>query len=185
MAGVKIDSGQFKLMRNIDISHQPSRSDVYAAWSIAFNQKVPDAIEHLADVIEDVYAYRLWEDNYLNTPEEFFERIGIFGLNLDEPAKLIKQLRTSKSFKKNLERQMRVQAEANIKSRKQQAEEENVSERTIQRDRNSVMTDNVSPKEPRKRIVLQLSQYTSPQTAAEKIRLTFGDEFADALKQLL
>ena len=100
MAGVMVDSGEFKLMRNVDRSHQPTREKVYNEWIKAFRHNVPDAIEHLADVIEDVYAFELWKDNYLDTPEQFFERYGIFGLDLEEPAKLIKELRKKKSSKK-------------------------------------------------------------------------------------
>ena len=36
-------------------------------------------------------------------------------------------------------------------------------------------------KERRKPIVYQISQYTKPETAAEKIHATFGDEFALAI----
>ena len=49
---------------------------------------------------------------------------------------------------------------------------------------NSVMTPKTL-QEPRKRTVIQLSHYTKPTTAAQKIRATFGDEFAHQLAEAL
>ena len=93
MVRVMVDSGQFPLMRNVDVSHQPSRSRVYTAWIKAFSYNVPWALNAIADVIEDVFRYELWKDHYLATPQEFFNRFGLGCLNLEEPAKLIRALR--------------------------------------------------------------------------------------------
>jgi multidrug efflux pump subunit AcrA (membrane-fusion protein) len=44
MAAVTIDSGDFPLMRNVDVSHQPNRAKVYNDWLRAFTDQVPEAI---------------------------------------------------------------------------------------------------------------------------------------------
>lgn len=188
MAPVSVDSGEFKLMRNVDIDHQPSRSGVYTAWIRAFSNNVPDAVNHLADVIEDVYAFELWKDNRLDTPEQFFERMGIFGLDLDEPARLIKELRKKKSSKRDeiLRRAEKVR-ELRDQNKTQQAiaDELGVSQPTIANDlsENGVYTPKTD--KPRKVIQYKISQYTKPETAAEKIHAKFGPEFAQALKEAL
>lgn len=188
MASVSIDSGEFKLMRNVDIQHQPSRSAVYTEWIRAFSNNVPNAVHHLADVIEDVYTFELWKDNRLDTPEQFFERMGIFGLNLDEPARLIKELRKKRSSKRD---EIVARAEKVRELREQGmtqqaiADELGVSRRTVNSDmcaEKSVMTQ--KPAQPRK-AVYQISEYTKPETAAQKIRDKFGEEFAFALGTLL
>ena len=179
---VKINSGEFPLMRNIDMSHQPSRSKVYAAWLRAFEDMVPDAINHLADVIEDVYTYELWRERRLDTPEAFLENFGIFGLDLENPAKLIKELRNKKSPKRR-EMEARQKAAKELReqgmTQQQIADRLGVNQRTVSSDleEKSVMTQKVS-KEPRRRGVYQISQYTKPSTAAAKIREKFGDAFA-------
>ena len=70
---VSVDSGEFKLMRDVNVDHQPSRAKVYSEWIKAFQYQVPKAINHMADVIEDVFTYELWKDYYLDTPDQFFE----------------------------------------------------------------------------------------------------------------
>lgn len=188
MAAVSIDSGEFKLMRHVDIDHQPSRSGVYTAWIRAFSNNVPDAVNHLADVIEDVYAFELWKDNRLDTPEQFFERMGIFGLDLDEPAKLIRDLRKKRSSKKaEIIARAKTVRELREQGMTQQAiaDELGVSQRTVSDDllaEKSVMTQKTA--KPRK-AVYQISEYTKPETAAEKIHAKFGAEFAHALKEAL
>ena len=68
-------------------------------------------------------------------------------------------------------------------TQQQAAEVLGVDQKTISRDlgRNTVMTPKVS-KPQRKRIIYQISQYTKPETAAQKIRDKFGDDFAAELK---
>jgi len=51
---VTVDSGEFPLFRNIDASHQPSRSKVYTAWLKGFEDMVPSALDRLAEVVEVV-----------------------------------------------------------------------------------------------------------------------------------
>jgi len=186
---VSINSGDFPLMRNVDSDRQPERSKVYSAWIQAFNLSVPEAVEHLADVIEDVYAFELWKDKYLDTPEQFFDHMGILGLDLEEPAKLIKALRAKRSTKRA---EIIRRAEEAKKLREQGltqqkiAEALGVSRPTVAADlsENTVMTPK-SDKEPRKTTVYQISQYTMPETAAEKIRDKFGSDYAKALKEAL
>jgi len=192
MAGVTVDSGEFLLMRNVDVEHQPSRAKVYNAWSKAFGLygNVPDAVDHLADIIEDVYTFELWKDNFLDTPEELFDRMGILGLDLEEPAKLIKALRSKKSTKKQeiiarAEKAKELREEG--KTQQQIADELGVSRRTVNSDisaENTVQTPKPA-QEKRKVIQYTITQYTTPETAANKIRDKFGDEFADQLKELL
>lgn len=189
MAGVKIDSGKFPLMRDVDVNRQPERSKVYSAWIRAFSYSVPDAVEHLADIIEDVYAYELWKDNFLDTPEAFFDRMGILGLNLDEPAQLIKDLRKKRSKVKH-----RIIQQAKEWAAKREAGESlreiaawaGVSKDTVQR---RVSQKNwharKSETQPRTRTTYQIQSGTKPETAAAKIRGTFGSEFALALGTLL
>ena len=58
------------------------------------------------------------------------------------------------------------------------ARDEGVSDMTVARrvQHKPVMT------EKRCRVTYQISQYTKPETAAKKIRATFGDDFAEALR---
>ncbi|MFN9374497.1 MAG: hypothetical protein ACK6D3_21630 [Planctomycetaceae bacterium] len=189
MAGVKIDSGQFPLMRNVDVKRQPERSRVYTAWINAFSYNVPDAVSHLADIIEDVYAYRLWEDKYLDTPEQFFERMGILGLDLERPAKLIRELRENKSGirERIVERQQKEWAAKREEgqSLREIAAEAGVAPNTVKNRcaTKTVITEKVA--QPRTVTGYRITQYTKPTTAAAKIRATFGDDFALALGTLL
>jgi len=41
---VNVDSGEFKLLRHVDINHQPSRAKVVNEWLWAFDNSVPVAI---------------------------------------------------------------------------------------------------------------------------------------------
>lgn len=181
MAAVTIDSGEFPLMRNVDVSHQPSRSRVYTAWTRAFNYNVPEAVAHLADIIEDVYTFELWKDKYLETPEQFFERVGILGLDLEDPAEYIKALRKGdrdlidRIIKRNRAKDLRKQG----KSIREIAEETGQSKSSVHREVSRL--DGTS----RKRKQLNITQYTKPETAAAKIRATFGNDFALALGTLL
>lgn len=184
MASVKIDSGEFKLMRNIDIHHQPSRAAVYEQWTKAFNYAVPEAINNLADVIEDVYKYKLWEDKYLPGPKEFFERVGIFNLNLDDPARLIKELKddpskAEKILMRNLEETALI---SQGYSRQQRADILGVHRSTLWRDgcKKPVITEKMQHK-PRKVIGYRITQYTKPETAAMRLREVFGDEWVSRL----
>jgi hypothetical protein len=189
MAGVKIDSGKFPLMRDVDVSRQPERSKVYSAWIRAFSYNVPAAVEHLADIITDVYAYRLWEDNYLDTPEAFFERMGILGLDLERPAKLIRDLRENKSGirEKIVERQQKEWAAKREEgaSLREIAAEAGVAPQTVLNrvSNKTVRTEKVG--QTRTVTRYEISQYTKPTTAAAKIRATFGNDFALALGTLL
>ena len=182
---VTIDSGQFPLMRNVDVGHQPSRAKVYTAWTTAFNYRVPDAVDHLADIVEDTYVYELWKDKYLATPEKFFERMGILGLDLENPAKLIKALRSKRSPTKA---KFIARAEKAIALREQGltqqaiADELGVSQPTISDHLSGkrVQTQKAD-KAPRKVTQYTVTQYTTPETAALKIREKFGDEWAQKL----
>ena len=187
---ITVESGDFPLMRSVDVSRQPERMKVYTAWTKAFNYNVPDAVEHLADIIEDVYTFELWKDNYLDTPEQFLERIGILGLDLEEPAKLIKELRKKRSSKKaeiikRAEEAKRLRDQG--MTQREIAERLGVTDRTIRDDlkaaEKTVMTEISSAS--RQRITYQITNYTKPTTAAEKIRATFGDEWARELADSL
>jgi DNA-binding XRE family transcriptional regulator len=190
MASVRITTDtDFPLMRNIDVDHQPSRAEIYRLWSKTFRDDVPGAVDHLADVIEDVFSFRLWEDNYLDGPDAFFERFGIYGLDLDQPAKLLKELRTETGKKKYqiAIRQGKAKALRDEGLTQQAiADELGVSRPTIVSDlvsENGVMTPKTDTH--RERVTYQLSQYTKPETAARKIREKFGGEFANELSHAL
>jgi hypothetical protein len=199
MASVTVDSGEFKLLRNININHQPSRAKVVHEWIKAFDSEVPRALNALADVIEDVYAFPIiWQERRGSSPEEFFESIGITGLNLEDPAKLVRTLRgemgsdaKAEAFATvKLSRAERIPESKRLvledgKSLREAAKELGVDPVTVRNDvlNNFVMTKKFNT--PRKRILYQISQYTKPATAAEKIRATFGDEFAQKLKAAL
>jgi hypothetical protein len=186
---VTVNSGEFPLMRNIDMSKQPQRSHVYAEWSKAFNDRVPWAIDNLANVIEDIYTYELWKERQLSGPEEMLERFGIIGLDLDNPAKLIRELRKKNSSvkRKLLERNIRIRAEREAGKTQQQIADEvglsqnRVSEILSEKPAYAEKTD----KPPRKLIQYKINAGTHPRTAALKIRQKFGDEFANALKLAL
>jgi len=181
MAGVKIDSGEFPLMRNVDASRQPERANVYNAWIKAFSYNVPDAVAHLAEIIEDVYAFELWKDKYLDTPQQFFERVGILGLDLEDPAKLIKALRDGnrevidRIVKRNRAKELREQG----KSVREIAEETGQSKSTAHRQVSRSRGTHKSHTEVR------IRSGSNPETAALRIRETFGAEFALSLGTIL
>lgn len=190
MAAVRIESGEFPLLRNVDVSKQPNRAEVYGQWSKYIYFDLPKIIEHLPEVIEDVYAYEVWKDKYLDSPEQFFERIGLFGLDLKEPAKLIDELRKKGPSKKKREIIMRAQEAKNLREKGQTqqeiAEALGVSQQTASRDllKKSVMTEKMS-KRARRPVVYQINQGTDPTVAAQRIRSKFGEEYAQKLKKEL
>ena len=114
--------------------------------------------------------------------------MGIFGLDLDEPAKLIRDLRKKRSSKKaEIIARAKTVRELREQGMTQQAiaDELGVSQRTVSDDllaEKSVMTQKTA--KPRK-AAYQISEYTKPETAAEKIHAKFGAEFAHALKEAL
>ena len=191
---VSVDSGEFKLMRDVNVDHQPSRAKVYSEWIKAFQYQVPKAINHLADVIEDVFTYELWKDYYLDTPDQFFERIGIYGLDLENPSRLISDLRDKKSGKRE-EIQARIkrvqEARKNGDGFQVICDREGISLGTAHSDAHSdAFSENSwipqkTEKEPRKRTQFVIRTSTNPTTAAKKIRATFGDEFAHQLAEAL
>lgn len=188
MASLSIESGEFPLMRNVDVSRQPERANVYNEWSKVFHSQLPYAVEHLADVIEDVYAFELWRDKYLDTPEQFFERLGLFELDLDEPAKLIKELRKKKSSY----RDQIIARAAKAKELREQGMTQQAIADELGVHRNTIASDLCTEKSVRTQKTVQprkaryeISEYTKPETAAQKIRDKFGDEFAFALGTLL
>ena len=190
MAAVRIESGEFPLLRNVDVSKQPNRAEVYGQWSKYIYFDLPKIIEHLPEVIEDVYAYEVWKDKYLDSPEQFFERIGLFGLDLKEPAKLIDELRKKGPSKKKREIIMRAQEAKKLREKGQTqqeiAAELGVNQGTVSRVlcKNSVMTEKMH-KQPRTRICYQINQGTDPTVAAQRIRAKFGEEYAQKLKKEL
>ena len=187
MASVRVDSGQFPLMRNVDVSRQPERSKVYNAWTKAFNSNVPDAVGHLADIIEDVYAYELWRDNYLETPEQFFEQIGILGLDLEDPAKLINALRSGDQKKiEQVKRKLVIKERASSATQRELAEAAKCSQGRVSQLLTTV--NNQSERKARNAANTTARQLYLPQdasAAAEKIRAKFGAEFAMQLKEAL
>jgi hypothetical protein len=90
---VKIDSGEFPLLRRININHQPSMENVVSKWMWAFQTNVPESLNALADVIEDVYSHPRLLEYHQRGPEEMLEYIGIghdFASQLEVAAKLIR-----------------------------------------------------------------------------------------------
>jgi DNA-directed RNA polymerase specialized sigma24 family protein len=190
---VTVNSGEFPLLRNIDATRQPNRAHVYNEWTKHFNDRVPWALESLANVVEDVMTYKVWEEYRLPGPAAYLERIGITGLNLEDPAKLIKALRGKDG--EQIRRKLQARMERVTES-KRLVEDEGmtlrgaakvleVSPPTVMRDllHESVRTEKCNA--PRKVTRYEISQYTKPSTAAEKIHSTFGPDFAQALKAAL
>lgn len=190
MAAVRIESGEFPLLRNVDATKQPNRARVYGDWISLIHYDLPKIVEHLPEVIEDVYAYEVWKDKYLDSPEQFFERIGLFGLDLKEPAKLIDELRKKGPSKKKREIIMRAQEAKKLRERGQTqqeiADELGVSQQTASRDllKNSVRTEKMS-KQLRSYSRYTINQGTDPTVAAQRIRAKFGEEYAQKLKKEL
>lgn len=190
MAAVRIESGEFPLLRNVNVQNQPCRAEVYGQWSKYINSDLPKIIEHLPEVIEDVYAYEVWKDKYLDSPEQFFERIGLFGLDLKEPAKLIDELRKKGPSKKKREIIMRAQEAKKLRERgqtqQQIAAELGVCQATISNSllKNSVRTEKTN-KQPRTRTRYEINEATDPTVAAQRIRAKFGEEYAQKLKKEL
>jgi hypothetical protein len=190
---VTVNSGEFPLLRNIDATRQPNRAHVYNEWIKAFSDRVPWALESLANVVEDVMTYKVWEEYRLPGPAEYLERIGITGLNLEDPAKLIKALRGKDG--NQIRRKLQARMERVTES-KRLVEDEGMSLRgaakvlevhhqTVANDlsNNFGMPERLDT--PRKRATYQIQSGTKPETAAEKIRSTFGPDFAQALKAAL
>ena len=95
MASVRIDSGEFPLLRRINMGHQPSRSKVVSAWIKSFEETIPQALVSFPDVIEDIIKFPIiWQERECKSAEDFIERyLGLSGLNFEEPARLVKALR--------------------------------------------------------------------------------------------
>jgi DNA-directed RNA polymerase specialized sigma24 family protein len=190
---VTVNSGEFPLLRNIDATRQPNRAHVYNEWIKAFSDRVPWALESLANVVEDVMTYKVWEEYRLPGPAEYLERIGITGLNLEDPAKLIKALRGKDGNQIRRKLQARMERVTESKrlvedegmSLRQAGEALGVSPPTVMRDllHESVRTEKCNA--PRQFVRVQINSGTKPETAAEKIRSTFGPDFAQALKAAL
>jgi DNA-binding XRE family transcriptional regulator len=199
MASINIDSGDFKLLRNINIDHQPSRAKVVNEWLRAFDSEVPRALNALADVIEDVYSFPIiWEERRKNSPEEFFESLGITGLNLDDPARLIKTLRgelgeTAKADALSLVKLKKYERDVKIHELRDQgltqqtiADEVGLTKQRVGQisKEKPVMTEKIL-QHPRVRACYQINSGTKPSTAARRIREVFGDEFATELSTYL
>jgi hypothetical protein len=192
---VTVNSGEFPLLRNIDASRQPNRAHVYNEWSKHFNDRVPWALESLANVVEDVMTYKVWEEYRLPGPAEYLERIGITGLNLEDPAKLIKALRGKDG--EQIRRKLQARMERVAESRRLVEDEKlslrgaakvlEVAPNTVRTDlkvcRDLVITEKLHTS--RKVVGYRITEYTKPETAAAKIRATFGDQFASELKAAL
>ena len=192
MAAVRIESGEFPLLRNVDATKQPNRARVYGDWISLIHYDLPKIVEHLPEVIEDVYAYEVWKDKYLDSPEQFFERIGLFGLDLKEPARLIDELRKKGPSKKKREIIMRAQEAKKLRERGQTqqeiAVELGVHRNTVAADlctKNSVRTEKIVHKQPRSRTRYEINEATDPTVAAQRIRAKFGEEYAQKLKKEL
>ena len=193
---VNVDSGEFKLLRHVDINHQPSREKVVSEWIWAFDNSVPVAIENIADVIEDVFQYPIiWQERRKAGPIDFLESIGIIGLDLDKPAKLLKDLRNPKSKTRlDMEKLMakrrtaKEMAEAGMKP-PDIAIKLGVTTRTVRNylkaETESGIPQIVSAQDTRKRTQFVIRTSTKPTTAAQKIRATFGDDFANQLAEAL
>jgi DNA-directed RNA polymerase specialized sigma24 family protein len=192
---VTVNSGEFPLLRNIDATRQPNRAHVYNEWIKAFSDRVPWALESLANVVEDVMTYKVWEEYRLPGPAEYLERIGITGLNLEDPAKLIKALRgkDGNQIRRKLQARMERVTESKRlvedegKSLRQAGKVLGVDHKTVASDlkvgSETVRTEKLPT--PRKVTRYEISKYTKPETAAEKIHSTFGPDFAQALKAAL
>jgi DNA-directed RNA polymerase specialized sigma24 family protein len=192
---VTVNSGEFPLLRNIDATRQPNRAHVYNEWIKAFSDRVPWALESLANVVEDVMTYKVWEEYRLPGPAEYLERIGITGLNLEDPAKLIKALRGKDGNQIRRKLQARMERVTESKrlvedegmSLRQAGEALGVSHPTVMADlrvvSESVRTEKLTT--PRQWLRVQINSGTKPETAAEKIHSTFGPDFAQALKAAL
>ena len=144
-------------------------------------------------MIEDVFTYELWKDNYLDTPQEFFDQIGLGALDFSEPQKLIAALRdmpadaTAADIPKRFARNEKIK-EMREEGMTQQAiaDEVGLAKSTVNDICSGKQVATQKTEQPkRKWIGYAITQYTKPETAAQKIRDTFGDEFADQLKALL
>jgi len=190
MASLTINSGEFPLLRNVDVSHQPNRAHVYGEWSRLVHHELQEIIEHLPEVIEDVLAYRVWEDKYLDSPEQYFEQyLGLFGLDLKEPAKLIDELRKAGPSKKKQDLLKRAEQARQLReagqTQQQIAEALGVSQQTASRDllKKSFRTEKMS-KQQRQLIRYEINQGTDPHDAVEKMLQKFGEEWFGKMTDL-
>jgi len=149
MAQVTIDSGEFPLLRNIDVNHQPSRDKVITKWIWAFHYKTPEALENLPEVLADIMKFNVWELEFYKSPEEFLKFVGIYDLDLSAASEVLNKIRNKRELDR-LVREMRphkikAYAEANPEATQaQMAEVFGVSQPTINADlklsENGVMT---------------------------------------------
>lgn len=193
-ATVTIDSGEFPLIRNIDPKHQPSRSRVYAAWSKAFNSQVPWALNAVVDVIDDVYRFELWKDKRLETPQEFFDQIGLGELNLEEPARAIAAIRALPATATRedavratheIRRETIIKLDADGKNQCEIAAEVGVTQGRVSQVLAKPARAEKTNKGPRVQIRVEIYSGTQPENAARRIREKFGEDYARVLGKTL
>jgi len=76
MAGVTIDSGEIKMLRDIDVKHQPSRSKVLSGWITALRDGNA-ALSAVGPILGEIEHYRMWELDY-GDPKQLLEVIGVY-----------------------------------------------------------------------------------------------------------
>jgi hypothetical protein len=190
---VTVDSGEFPLLRNIDCNHEVSISKVLNKWSWVFKYDIPNGLNALADVIEDVYTYQVWDRYRLKNAGEFFEWIGVTGLNLDNPARLIATLRggDSDQVKKQIgvklyevrrEKVQELKTQDPTLTQQEIADQVGVSQQRVAQiiQEKTVITEKTC--KPKREIKgYRITSYTKPETAAQKIIDIFGEEFSRQL----
>ena len=146
-------------------------------------------VERLTDYYESICMFKAWEKIPVGKPYGSKEALLKAELGIDDEDfyKALAKKVTANKIRDAAEIYVRQSNKTNA----QLAEELGVSERTISYRRNgrvaknSVRTQKVATQEPRKRTRIEISHYTKPTTAAQKIRATFGDEFSVELGRLL
>jgi hypothetical protein len=78
MAGIRIDSGALKMLRDINVKHQPSRDKVMTGWITALRDG-REGLSAIGPILREIEQYRMWELDY-GDPRRLLEVIGVYKL---------------------------------------------------------------------------------------------------------
>lgn len=196
MAAVRIDSGGIPSAEGVPEGWQ--LAEVIGHWQSVAHGSFREDCSHLLQMIEETDRLRLWEKNVggftYESRDEFLQDMVLIDFDLTERSlnDIVTALRRGDKVKlsKREEVDLRTQKAKELRSQgltqQQIADQLGVSQQRVGQNlqENRVYTQKTS-KPPRKVVQYKISQYTTPDTAAQKIRDKFGDEFADALADAL
>ena len=192
---VTIDSGQLPSAEGVDEGHELSQ--VVRQWAIIANGKFPTDCSKLLEIIEETDRLEIWKKNVggftFESRNEFLEKRVLLDFDLTEQSltDIVAALKKGEPVKLTKREEVIARSDESKRlvneeglTQQQAAEQLGVSRRTVSDD---VARNEGIPTKPAaaKRIQYTMTQYTSAESVANKIRDKFGDRFADELKMLL